>query len=159
MAFVTNKKAFLDTLRAAEGEMKRKFAWRVMNVVHTLHHEIVALTPVWSGSAVANYQWSAGLPRFELIEPIDNGPPGHTNEMPLGTEPRREPNEALSLESLEALSFANPYQVFWLSNNDPDIMGIEIGTKPPPPLQIRNPQGMIAVSLEYVYAKLQAGQM
>jgi hypothetical protein len=159
MAFVTNKKTFLDSLKAMDGESRRRFAKRVVDVIWTLHHEIVANTPVWSGSAVANYRWSIGIPDYGYVEPIDNGPPGPTNSMPLGTEPRRRPNEELAYESLEALTFSDPYRVFWLNNNDPDIFGIEFGSLPPPPLTIRNPQGMIGLSLEFVYAKLQAGQI
>ena len=159
MAFVKNKKQFLDSLKAADGEARRRFARRVVDVIWTLHHEIVANTPVWSGSAVANYRWSIGLPDLTFVDPIDNGPPGPTNTMPLGMEPRRKPNEEVAYETLEALTFSDPFKVFWLNNNDPEIMDIEFGKAPPPPLVIRNPQGMIGLSLEFVHAKLQAGQL
>lgn len=159
MAFVTNKKAFLDSLRAAEGEMRRKFSRRVHDVLYTLQVEITALTPVWSGSALANYQWTVGTPTLTYIDPIDNGPPGHTNTMPLGTEPRRSPNESLSLASLEALDTSDVFRVFWLSNNDPDILGLEMGELPPSPLIQRSPNGMIRLSMEFVLAKMASGQM
>jgi len=58
-----------------------------------------------------------------------------------------------------ALNLKNPYKMFWLTNNDPDIMDIEDGVLPPEPLRIRAAEGMIRVSFEYVVAKLAAGQL
>jgi hypothetical protein len=156
---VRNMQAFKASLAAAEAAMKARFAQRVKDVVYTLHYEIVDRTPVWSGAIMANYQWSDGFPFSDTLEPIDNGPPGHTNEMPIGVEPRRAPNQALADASLHHLNFDNPFRVYYLNNNDPDIGGVEAGVLPPPPLVIRAAQGMIGVSLELVRAKLAAGQI
>ena len=159
MATVLNKKGFIDHLRAADGEAKRRFSMRVKEVIFTMHIEVEKLTPVWSGSALANWSWSIDAPDFTQLEPIDNGSPGHTNAMPLGPEPRRPPNTELSEASLFALNFSDPYHVFWLNNNDPDIMGLEAGELPPAPMRQRSPQGMVGLTLAYVVAKLDAGQM
>jgi hypothetical protein len=159
MAFVKNKRAFFAALKAADGEARRKFHLRVNSVLYTMEAEILSLTPVWSGSAVANFQWSAGAPRVAFIDPVDNGPPGHTNAMPLGPEPRRAPNEVVSMTSLEMLDTSNPFQMFWLTNNDPDIGGLEMGELPGAPLQSRSPNGMMRLSIEFVMAKMAAGQM
>ncbi len=112
-------------------------------------------TPVWSGKAVRNYQWSVGAPASGVLEPVDSGPPGPTNSMPLGAEPRRAANEAAARQSLEAIDFGNPFQTFILTNNDPDIEGLEYGLLPTPD-KSRSPNGMFGLTENFTSAYLRA---
>lgn len=159
MGIVKNKTEFFKTLRAADTKARERFKSLLWNVLELLHHEVMERTPVWSGSAVTNYRWSVGAPDYTFYDPIDNGPPGPTNDMPLGPEPRRADNEAASLTSLYTVNLANPFQVFWLNDNDPDIMGLEYGLLPPEPLTQRSRNGMARVSMEYVSLRVSLGTL
>jgi hypothetical protein len=156
ISLIANKSDFFAGLRAAVGEHERRVAQRVREITYHLHVEITHATPVWSGAALANYQWSAGAPIETIIEPIGEGHPGHTNEMPIGPEPRRAANQASADASFAAVDFSNPYRVFWLNNNAPHIAGLEYGEYPPPPANQRSPQGMFARALNVVVTKLEA---
>jgi hypothetical protein len=158
VGIVSNKTEFLNGLRAAVGEQERRFANTVKGIVTTLHHEITMRTPVWSGMALASYEWTIGAPRDGMpTEPVDIGPTGNTNRMPLGPEPRRADNQAVADASLARLSFSNPYVAFWLNNNAPHIGGLEHGELPEAPFTPRSPQGMFNLSVHFVMEKLEAG--
>lgn len=129
---VKNKTQFLKVLNDAGPKLDDCFREKMRYAVSLVHFAVVERTPVWSGAAIANYQWSVGAPQTINIAFIDNGDPGHTNLMPLGSEPRRGPNEEIATASLERLSFENPYQFYILNNNDPDIMDLEYGALPSP---------------------------
>ncbi len=147
MSIISNKAAFIKHVQAAAPALDAKMTHIMQWTIETMHHSVLSMTPVWSGSAVANYQWSVGVINTGLVNLVDNGPPGPTNSMPLGPEPRRQPNEALADASHDALIFVNPYQTFWLNNNDPDIIGLEYGLLPDP-ARSRSRQGMVYHSLE-----------
>lgn len=160
MSIIKNKTAFLDKVKAAGPALDARFRLRMTNALTIFHREVTDRTPVWSGSAIANYHWSIGTMAYGYINPVDNGPPGHTNQMPLGVEPRRAPNQAIADASFAAVlaSLANPYQAFYLNNNDGDIMDLEYGRIPSGPgLTPRSPNGMVFVSLEYVKMLLASG--
>ena len=155
MSIIRNKAAFLGEIKHAPIKQEATFKKRVLDTTWMLHTEITWHTPVWSGEALASYVWSAGSPSGEgPREPIDTGPPGHTNSMSIGEEPRRNANQQEADESYEKLNFSNPYQYFYLNNNAPHIGGLEYGLLPEDPLRQRSPNGMFGLALALVEAKL-----
>lgn len=160
MSIVKNKAEFMKCLQEANVNVKKCFARRVKNVIWDLHFEVLRNTPVWSGNVVGNYIWSVGVPNFDWEPAVDSGDPGHTNLMELGEEPRRAANEERSYFTLEELVYDNPYQTFFLNNNDPDFRELEDGQIPPDPLRQRTPPGgMVGLAMAFVKYRLAAGQI
>lgn len=148
-----NALASLDALEA-------KFASNLEVLVLEIDTLIKAVTPVNTGQAVRNYCWSRGVANMETYEAIDNGPPGPTNSMALGAEPRRAPNEAAAFATMLALDIGgNPFGTFYLANNSPDIEGLELGIYPGPPLKSRSPQGMFGITAIYIKTLVEAKGM
>jgi hypothetical protein len=140
--------------------MERRFAVRMEEVIRETDTFIKSLTPVNTGQAVRNYIWSQGSPNKITFDPIDNGPTGRTNAMELGSEPRRWPNEEAAAQSIDTLNFRNPFQTFYLTNNSPDIEGLELGILPGPPYKSRSPNGMFGITHAFINAKVaQKGMM
>ncbi len=153
LAQLVGKDAARKKALASIDELERKFAANLQTVVLTVDTFIKSVTPVNTGQAVRNYCWSRGVPNMETYAAIDNGPPGPTNSMPLGSEPRRAPNEAAAFATLLALDIGgNPFGSFYLSNNSPDIQGLELGIYPGPPLKSRSPAGMFGITSAYINA-------
>lgn len=134
--------------------LESRMAHNIRILISETDRNLKALTPVWSGQAVRNYIWSVGSPNSVVHDPIDNGPPGPTNAMPLGVEPRRGVNEAAASQSLDTVLAANPFQKFYCTNNSPDIQGLELGLLPGPPLSSRSPNGMFGLTEAFVSAKV-----
>lgn len=133
--------------------LEAKIAANIAALVEQVDTHIKALTPVNTGQAVRNYIWSRGSPSTTVYRAIDNGPTGNTNAMPLGSEPRRAPNEAAAAQSLGNLGIkANPFGTIFLTNNAPDIAGLELGILPGPPFRSRSPQGMFGITSKYFNA-------
>jgi hypothetical protein len=136
----------LESIARAE----QNFGKNLRIVTITAHKLLESLTPVNTGQAVRNYVWTVGTPNEVTFEAIDNGPAGPTNSMPLGAEPRRHPNEEAAEASLLAINFVNPFQTFYLQNNSPDILGLELGILPGPPWKSRSPNGMFGLVQAFV---------
>ena len=130
---------------------------KVKESVHYAHYQITSRTPVWSGQSVRNWVWSMDQAATATLDAIDNGPTGQTSKMPLGAEPRRGPNEASSTATLEALSYTNPFRVYWLANNAPDIIKLEYGQLPTPTAS-RNSAGMVRVTVQELLERLKTGR-
>lgn len=139
--------------------MEAAFARNVETIIREVHEEVTSLTPVHTGQAVRNMIWTTGQPNSTVFDAIDNGPPGRTNNLVLGMEPRRAPNEAAAAETLEALNFANPFQTFYLTNLSPDIGGLELGLLPGPPLKSRSPNGMFGIAHQKIAVRIAAKGM
>ena len=151
---VKNKEAVRKAALQSIAKLERRFATNVEALIEEVDEHIKSLTPVYTGQAVRNYIWTTESPFTGVYDAIDNGPTGATNSMPLGMEPRRAVNESAAAESLAALSFANPFQAYYLTNNSPDIVGLELGVLPGPPLSSRSPNGMFKLVQTYVSAKI-----
>lgn len=146
-ARLEGKSQAYNAAMASIDALERQFAQGINELVHEIDTHIKALTPVNTGQAVRNYIWSRDVPNSIVFSAIDNGDPGRTNEMALGTEPRRGINESAAAESLGTLGIgANPFGVFYLTNNSPDIVGLEMGILPGPPFKSRSPRGMFGVT-------------
>lgn len=134
-------------------ELERRFAKNLVELIEDIDHHIKSLTPVNTGQAVRNYIWSANTPNSITFDAIDNGPTGRTNQMALGTEPRRGVNEDAAADSMRNLGLINnPFGVVYLTNNSPDIVGLEMGILPGPPFKSRAPRGMFGVTSAYFNA-------
>lgn len=144
-----------DRARAAAmasiAEAEARFAANLEDVVREIDEHIKAVTPVNTGQAVRNYIWSMNTPNSVVHDAIDSGPVGRTNSMALGVEPRRAANENASAETISSLNLrANPFGVIHLTNLSPDIVGLEAGTLPGPPLRSRSPNGMFGITAQYI---------
>lgn len=153
---VSNMKEFFRDLDGAKATIKKRHLYRITMAIHIMHEAVEERTPVWSGSAVANYKWSVGSPDYTYVEPYDNGDPGPTNSMALGTEPRRPPNAEIAVMSMHDMPIGNGFGRYYLNNNDPDIEGLEMGQLPPAPLVSRSPFGMVNLSLSFVHMMLES---
>jgi hypothetical protein len=148
-----------ESLRAIEA-LERRFVNNLEALVLEIDDHIKSLTPVNTGQAVRNYIWTTGTPNVIIYDAIDNGPTGATNRMALGTEPRRRTNEDAAFTSLTSLSIkTKPYEMFYLTNMSPDIVGLEAGILPGPPFQSRSPNGMFGLTSGYIKTLVSARGM
>jgi hypothetical protein len=149
-ARLVGREAAYSAAMASIEALERKFAQNIDNLVRDIDNHIKALTPVNTGQAVRNYIWTRNNPNSVVYSAIDNGPTGQTNQMALGTEPRRGVNEDAAASSLSSLGVvADPFGVIYLTNNSPDIVGLEMGILPGPPFKSRSPRGMFGVTEAY----------
>lgn len=154
---MTGTKTFLAALQKNIKLPEVIIRKKVQELIHHAHYSITDRTPVWSGRSLRNWVWSMDQPYTNTLEAIDNGPPGPTNSMPLGSEPRRGPNKASSDATLEALTYRSPFRTYWLANNAPDIIKLEYGQLPTP-ASSRNSAGMVRVTVQELLAKLKTGR-
>lgn len=150
------EKARADSMKCLD-ELEARFATNIAALVAEVDTFIKSITPVNTGQAVRNYIWTRDAPNSIVYDAIDNGDPGRTNAMALGSEPRRPPNEAAAYETLAGLNIGtNPFGAIYLTNLSPDIEGLELGIYPGPPLKSRSPQGMFGITAAYVKTKIEA---
>jgi hypothetical protein len=147
---VANRQEVERQVRASMKRFESGLSVRLMVLCGEIDFYIKSLTPVHSGQSVRNYIWTSGVAFQGVLPAIDNGPTGKTNSMPLGAEPRRHINEEASAASLLALRFNDPFQTFILTNNAPQIGGLELGLLPGPPLKSRSPAGMFGLTHAWV---------
>lgn len=148
-AYVQGREAaYAAALKQIE-ELEAKFTTNVEKLVHEIHEFITAKTPVNTGQAVRNMIWVRGEGHSIVYDALGSGDPGPTNSMALGTEPRRAENEAAARESIAGLNLTNPFGVFTLQNNAPDIVGLETGIYPGAPLKSRSPNGMFGLASHF----------
>jgi hypothetical protein len=121
-----------------------------------LNERILALTPVWEGDALINWRWSTRAPMSGHIDPIGTpDDPGHTNKMPLGTEPRRAANEVRPRASLLAALRAKEPEDIYLSNNSDHIVDLEYGLLPTPEnSRVKAGRGIVRLAIKEVLGSL-----
>ena len=124
------------------------------HLVRALNEQVLSRTPVWEGDTIVNWRWSVGAPTGEHRDPVDNGPPGQTSGMALGSEPRRGPNELAARQSMEeALAAARGQLVdLWLENNAEGAVPLEYGMWPTPGGTRTPPGGIVRVAVRNVIA-------
>jgi hypothetical protein len=155
---VTNLDEFLNGLTAYEARFTVFFRKKIVRLMSEGMERLMAKTPVNTGQAVMNYVASAGAPHSgsaiaagKAIEP--------TNKLTLGTEKLRGGAEAVSRSTLRGIDYTNPFKVYWISNNAPDIAGLEYGALPYAPYTPRSPRGMFAVTVQELISRLEAGSI
>lgn len=153
---VANRKEIEAKVRASMNQFEHGVSTRLMTLCGEINEYIMSLTPVHSGQTVRNYIWTTGTAFSGVLDPIENGETGATNSMPLGVEPRRSINEEAASETLLAIDFRNPFQTFILTNNSPQVSGLELGLLPGPPMKSRSPNGMFGLTHEWVMTTINA---
>lgn len=97
----------------------------------TQFHKFILETPVYTGRTLVNYRWSLGGPITSTRPAIKDPPlPGTTNEMALGSEPRRSANAQVINEEFAQMIGdlrINPFQSVFLNNNMENFSDIEYG--------------------------------
>lgn len=132
----------------------------VVKAATTVVIELMKGTPVWSGETVRNYGVEVGgLSSGGRKEPIDNGPPGDTNQAgkgPLGPERRRDPNETAALsEVAAALKGMRKLQNVTVVNNiDEAKWNLVDGGSVPTPGLVRYPGGVAMLAQQRARGKL-----
>jgi hypothetical protein len=152
--FSTNRVQIERQVRASMMRFEASLSVKIMVLCGEIDFYIKSLTPVHTGQSVRNYIWTTDVAFHGVLEAIDNGPTGKTNSMSLGSEPRRHINEETAAASLAALNFSNPFQTFILTNNAPQIGGLELGLLPGPPLKSRSPAGMFGLTHAWVMLQI-----
>ncbi len=142
---VSNMTMFMNGLDKAEKRVEKLFRTRTKRLMTEAMKRMLARTPVHSGQAVMNYVASAGAPHSG---PVKKGfkPVEATNQLPLGAERLRKRAEAVAMSTLAGLDFSNPFQAFYITNNAPQIKGLEYGALPHEPYTPRSPSGMFRVT-------------
>ena len=107
----------MKTLRAGLKEFERQAMAEVAASASTALETALRVTPVWEGETVRNYRWGKdGAVPMGRIAPVGGMPPGPTNDMPLGAEPRRPANEAAARGDMAAILKVKKLTTFTLTN-------------------------------------------
>lgn len=114
--------------RRVQSRAKQVLARQVKAMVYDMHFFLLSRTPVYSGYAIANIQWSMDRPAPGAVSANLSGPTGKTSQMALGPEPRRDANESIATGSLLALDFSDPFRRIYVTNNAPYFDMVEEGT-------------------------------
>lgn len=122
-------------LARSEQEMNREIAARLKKMFLVVHESLGTYTPVWTGFALANWQWSTGRASSTVVQ--YHGPPTPTGGLPLGVEPNRGAAQAVSDASFAKLQFDRVATRYYVTNNAvyPDgrtIEDVEYGRMPIP---------------------------
>jgi hypothetical protein len=153
--FKSNAPSFNKAILSVSPKWEKRVAQRIVAVARFAHKSLIDKTPVWEGRAVRNYIMTVGRPFTGVYEPIANGPTGQTSKMSLGVEPRRGPNEEAALATGSSLTLKNSYSRIFISNNSPDIGGLERGELPGT-TPSRSSNGMFGITLEEAIQRLNA---
>lgn len=159
--FSSNSTQFIDKLNAYFPKWKKDFAKRLERAARYSHKTLMSKTPVHEGTTVRNYILTMHTPSSTVYSPIESGPVGRTNEMPLGAEPRRAANERAAEGSLSNLKIdpKNPFVKIYISNNSDSVAGLELGELPGAPFKSRSPSGMFGITMEQLLSKLNGGSL
>lgn len=159
MGLIQNRSALFAAVDKDVQKGIQKFTALIDKVTNAVHFSLLEKTPVHSGETVRNYIWTQDSPfNGPSISPIANSPTGQTNKMALGSEPRRSINEAAATATLEALTFSKPFKKYFVTNNAPQVRGLEAGELPTGPgLTSRSPKGMFLITEVAVNAKIKSG--
>lgn len=133
---------------------------RIERIAVLLNEKLMEKTPVWSGSTIRNWNWSIGAPDMDVHEPEGQGtPPGPTNSMSIGSEPRR--GENISAQKLDfevflaELRATRQVEMVYLTNASKAATLVEYGLAPGGPDQVvRAPSGVLRVSIQELLIEL-----
>jgi hypothetical protein len=159
--FKSNSVQFTKQLEAYFPKWKKDFAKRLDTAARYSHKQLMSKTPVHEGTTVRNYILTMNAPSGAVYSPIESGPIGQTNNMPLGLEPRRGANEKAAEGSLTNLKIDpnKPFVKIFISNNTDSVAGLEVGELPGAPFKSRSPSGMFGITMEQLLSKLNSGSL
>lgn len=127
--------SFAKLLDRFEVTIQNKYKRALVKFAVQMNDRLLARTPVWEGTVLRNWQWSVGSPARSRLAPEGGGiPPGPTNTMALGQEPRRAINESAQKEQFTRflgmmVTLPMPGNIY-LTNNAPNAVAAEYGTVP-----------------------------
>ena len=160
VAFKSNSTHFISQAKMVPEKLEVKFRIRLEKIVRVAHKSLLDKTPVFEGRTVRNYILTMDSPhQGSQIEPIGSGPPGPTNSMPLGSEPRRPANEAASLATQSALDLRKPFRKVFITNNSEAVAGLERGELPGKGKPSRSPNGMFMITMQEIVTRIQSGAL
>lgn len=154
---VSNSAEFLAGLDGEVEKLKLKYRNRVRRLMHEGMVRMLRRTPVNTGQAVMNYVATVGAPYGGLKEAGE--PVEATNHLALGSEKLRYESAAVAMATLNGVDFSDPFKVYWISNNAPNIAGLEYGLLPEAPYTPRSPNGMFGVTVQELIALLDSGSI
>jgi hypothetical protein len=122
-------------LAQVQQEINREISARLKKMLLVVHDAVTEYTPVWTGHALANWQWSTGRAASTVVS--FRGPPTPTGGLPLGVEPNRGAARAIANASFAKLPFDKVGTKYYVVNNAqyPDgrtFLDIEYGRMPIP---------------------------
>lgn len=153
----TGIKGEMSRVRKSAKELEKAAVVEVKRAGAVVIEAMFRRTPVWEGTSVRNFVAGIGkVAGGSEKPPIDNGPPGPTNLMAIGEEPRRPPNEAAARGEMQGvLKTLKKLQDVWFSNNSRDFDLVDAGAAPGGPGQkIRNPGGVMLLAKQLARAQL-----
>lgn len=103
MLRVSGIDSFIKDLKREVNNTRLGAVAQMKLAARSIMRELISRTPVWSGETVRNYAVGIGGGPTGNRGFIDNGPPGDTNNMDLGEEPRRDPNASAAMSEAEAV--------------------------------------------------------
>lgn len=130
IVFRQQKQELEKARQRVQRNAKKDLAQQVKRMVYDVHNYILSATPVYSGNAVANFQWSMDEPANGVVAPASfpSGGLGRTSVKPLGREAARSANEAIANASLAKIDFSDPFRRIYVVNNVPYFGDLEYGT-------------------------------
>lgn len=150
----TNVRAGIAPFRKALAELRKQAIAATQRTAGQALEALFSRTPVWEGTTVRNYVVGIGGagPGGEK-PPIDNGPPGATSLMAMGSEPRRDPNEAAAWsEGVAAIRRLKKLQSIHITNNADIFDQVDAGAAPTTG-EARNPGGVVLLATQLVRAQ------
>jgi hypothetical protein len=138
----------LKRVRAiAEEQLHNLIVENTRAIVYDIHTTVHEITPVWSGRAVANFQWANDAPSPVRLAPVASGEKG---------DGRREENARLSDMSLRNLDYTRKIV---LTNNAIYRDGhtyedLEYGRLPTPEKTRVPPQGIMRLAMARYPSKI-----
>lgn len=140
-------------LQRYEVQAHRAYQRAVDHFVVNLNKTLIDNTPVWEGTTLRNWRWAVG--HADLSAPHDPAggsiPPGHTNSMALGSEPRRGANEMAELTDFASFlsqlhaRHGEPINIY-LTNTADSAVPMEYGSVPTKS-QSRRPRGVLLLAV------------
>lgn len=136
---------FLRSIDKFEKQIDKKYRAFLIKFAVRLNDKLLANTPVWEGTVIRNWRWSVSAPARGVLPPEGDAiPPGPTNTMAIGAEPRRAANVSAQKEDftrfLGQLATAPRIDNIFLRNNAPHALELEYGQLPSPS-RSRTPSG------------------
>ncbi|AXQ69738.1 hypothetical protein HOU03_gp529 [Caulobacter phage CcrSC] len=138
-------------LQQYAADVNRAYIRYVDRFAVALNENLLGNTPVWEGTTIRNWNWSIGVADRSGYTPAEGDlPPGPTNKMPLGAEPRRPANEASEIGDFENFrrqlaAQTKPVNIY-VTNTAPNAVSLEYGMLPTPATS-RRKKGMLLLSL------------
>ncbi|TFZ81590.1 hypothetical protein [Candidatus Macondimonas diazotrophica] len=140
-------------------EIKDEVRVRVQRNAELLSEFMLDKTPVWTGEQMVNFNWSWGTPDMSYVETPFEQVEG-TNQMLVGTEPNYGKARRWAEENFDRISFANPFDILWVTNTAPHFWEkTELGLPPAPGMRARAPAGVFRVSILEVEAQMRSERL